>query len=48
METQHHTTRQNLAWNLKHKFKKLECQHGTIKQFKHNNARKKSLKKITQ
>jgi uncharacterized protein YpbB len=30
METQHHATKQNLTWKLQHKFKKLECQHGTI------------------
>jgi hypothetical protein len=41
MEAHHHTTRQNLAWNLTHKFKKLECQHGTIKQI----YKKKKCKK---
>jgi hypothetical protein len=48
METQHHTTKQNLTWKLQHKFKKLECQHGTINNKLYIYTIKESLKKTTQ
>jgi hypothetical protein len=60
METQHHATKQNLTWKLQHKFKKLECQHGTINKLyiyiyiyykgkpKKNHTIEQSLQKKTQ